>query len=254
MHISRAQNELHFMASNGTTWHENHGGWEQEKEHRGMVSAGWEQEHHGMACGKVPRISTYEVRSKALSSPAGESGNLGGFEHFRRSPMTAHAWLDCDAGSRQEMTGQSEVTALPRPPGLWMHRSRIETNQFVAFHAGIWTAADESNHTIRRIDPIDVMTSHESIANLPGPPQGALSMQRPLPVLSANAVPGLQAWDLPPEVPSVGTVGHPLNCSAPCKFYRKARGCLQGRQCTRCHLCFWTRKGSKNEHPGELRL
>jgi len=41
------------------------------------------------------------------------------------------------------------------------------------------------------------------------------------------------------DVPSAGSVGHPLTCRAPCKYYTKARGCLDGAKCDRCHLCSW---------------
>mmetsp|Transcript_103490 Transcript_103490/g.194721 ORF Transcript_103490/g.194721 Transcript_103490/m.194721 type:complete len:114 (-) Transcript_103490:212-553(-) len=44
---------------------------------------------------------------------------------------------------------------------------------------------------------------------------------------------------------SVGTLGHPLTCAAPCKFANRQRGCKDGDLCTRCHLCWWTRKCAK---------
>jgi len=40
--------------------------------------------------------------------------------------------------------------------------------------------------------------------------------------------------------PSVGSVGHPHMCAAPCKFAGK-HSCKDGASCTRCHLCTWTR-------------
>lgn len=43
-------------------------------------------------------------------------------------------------------------------------------------------------------------------------------------------------------VPSMGTIGHPLNCSkVGCKFFHRPRGCKDGLACIRCHLCTWTR-------------
>jgi len=38
---------------------------------------------------------------------------------------------------------------------------------------------------------------------------------------------------------SVGSVGHPNSCALPCKFFRRARGCKDGKHCTRCHVCAW---------------
>jgi len=42
-------------------------------------------------------------------------------------------------------------------------------------------------------------------------------------------------------VVSVGSVGHPQCCAAPCK-YASRRGCKDGAACARCHLCPWTRE------------
>lgn len=43
------------------------------------------------------------------------------------------------------------------------------------------------------------------------------------------------------DAPSVGSVGHPLSCSIACKYHHKTRGCKDGKNCKRCHLCIWTR-------------
>lgn len=44
-----------------------------------------------------------------------------------------------------------------------------------------------------------------------------------------------------PEVccnpPSVGSIGHPYTCAEFCKYAKKARGCKDGADCNRCHLC-----------------
>jgi hypothetical protein len=41
---------------------------------------------------------------------------------------------------------------------------------------------------------------------------------------------------------SRGSFGHPFNCSAPCKYVARLKGCRLQRQCLCCHLCKWTRK------------
>jgi len=38
---------------------------------------------------------------------------------------------------------------------------------------------------------------------------------------------------------SIGSVGHPNSCALPCKFFRRARGCKDGKNCPRCHVCAW---------------
>jgi len=44
--------------------------------------------------------------------------------------------------------------------------------------------------------------------------------------------------------PSVGSTGHPLCCGLPCKYFRK-KGCKDGPQCKRCHLCIFTKSCEK---------
>lgn len=39
------------------------------------------------------------------------------------------------------------------------------------------------------------------------------------------------------ELPSRGSLGHPLACALPCKFAMKKKGCKDGEDCDRCHLC-----------------
>lgn len=64
----------------------------------------------------------------------------------------------------------------------------------------------------------------------------------------------MQAGQLVPPPPkpfapvvltSKGTVGHPLNCADGCKYAKKGRGCKDGADCTRCHLCVWSKLGKK---------
>jgi len=38
-------------------------------------------------------------------------------------------------------------------------------------------------------------------------------------------------------MPSIGSRGHPHRCEEPCKFVWKNRGCRDGVNCLRCHLC-----------------
>eukprot|EP00931_Biecheleriopsis_adriatica_P120450 TRINITY_DN95579_c0_g1_i1.p1 TRINITY_DN95579_c0_g1~~TRINITY_DN95579_c0_g1_i1.p1 ORF type:complete len:231 (+),score=30.95 TRINITY_DN95579_c0_g1_i1:86-694(+) len=71
----------------------------------------------------------------------------------------------------------------------------------------------------------------------PCPPPAA---EIPVPIL--HPLPGL---DLPDNDYSLGTLGHPQNCSTPCKFVGKPRSCKDGKFCAYCHLCVWTRKAAK---------
>eukprot|EP00931_Biecheleriopsis_adriatica_P118038 TRINITY_DN93507_c0_g1_i1.p1 TRINITY_DN93507_c0_g1~~TRINITY_DN93507_c0_g1_i1.p1 ORF type:complete len:244 (+),score=36.36 TRINITY_DN93507_c0_g1_i1:66-734(+) len=47
------------------------------------------------------------------------------------------------------------------------------------------------------------------------------------------------AEELPPEYPSIGSIGHPRCCKEPCKYVLKGKGCKDGPRCDRCHICKW---------------
>ncbi|CAD7963197.1 unnamed protein product [Amoebophrya sp. A120] len=52
---------------------------------------------------------------------------------------------------------------------------------------------------------------------------------------------------------SKGSVGHPHACQQACKYHGKKSGCKDGKDCDRCHLCFWTSKLSGGRNSPEAR-
>eukprot|EP00928_Gymnodinium_smaydae_P062962 TRINITY_DN4667_c0_g5_i1.p1 TRINITY_DN4667_c0_g5~~TRINITY_DN4667_c0_g5_i1.p1 ORF type:complete len:335 (-),score=53.80 TRINITY_DN4667_c0_g5_i1:54-1058(-) len=70
----------------------------------------------------------------------------------------------------------------------------------------------------------------------------------PPPCLIAQAL-GSDSEDAAPALaacaPSLGSIGHPVNCRRACKYFGKRRGCKEGSKCERCHLCPWTRSNEK---------
>ncbi|CAE7736214.1 IPCS1, partial [Symbiodinium necroappetens] len=50
-----------------------------------------------------------------------------------------------------------------------------------------------------------------------------------------------------PDVCSIGSLGHPWGCAWACRFMKRGAGCVHGRQCTRCHLCTWSKGVLKME-------
>mmetsp|Transcript_61128 Transcript_61128/g.138112 ORF Transcript_61128/g.138112 Transcript_61128/m.138112 type:complete len:291 (+) Transcript_61128:61-933(+) len=57
---------------------------------------------------------------------------------------------------------------------------------------------------------------------------------------SVNVAGGHLPDDVPCPIASVGSIGHPLKCAMPCKYFqKKSRGCKDGQTCERCHLCHW---------------
>lgn len=45
--------------------------------------------------------------------------------------------------------------------------------------------------------------------------------------------------------PSVGSKGHPYFCGQVCKFAWRKKGCKDGKNCTHCHICRYTRKAAR---------
>lgn len=40
---------------------------------------------------------------------------------------------------------------------------------------------------------------------------------------------------------SVGSAGHPMCCGRACKYFWKPKGCKDGANCSRCHICAYSR-------------
>lgn len=57
---------------------------------------------------------------------------------------------------------------------------------------------------------------------------------------------------LPPPRSTVsrGSVGHPERCNRACKYAWRSRGCKDGENCVRCHLCRW-RRATERQVPSE---
>mmetsp|Transcript_3627 Transcript_3627/g.9157 ORF Transcript_3627/g.9157 Transcript_3627/m.9157 type:complete len:185 (+) Transcript_3627:101-655(+) len=50
------------------------------------------------------------------------------------------------------------------------------------------------------------------------------------------------------DPPSIGSIGHPHTCKDACKYVRKRRGCKDGANCERCHLCSWNQSSARRGH------
>lgn len=49
------------------------------------------------------------------------------------------------------------------------------------------------------------------------------------------------------ECTSIGTIGHPHTCGEPCKYVNRAKGCKDGLNCSRCHLCRWKKSSRQRQ-------
>jgi hypothetical protein len=65
------------------------------------------------------------------------------------------------------------------------------------------------------------------------------------------AIPDESTDDTPP---SVGSIGHPFTCNVACKYHSKKAGCKDGKLCSRCHLCRWSRCCEKFNGEGKVRM
>lgn len=73
----------------------------------------------------------------------------------------------------------------------------------------------------------------------------------PLPQIDAKATGEQQSPTA--LIISRGTIGHPFSCRGlGCKFSSKHRGCKEGVECTRCHLCVWKREAERREQRMQL--
>eukprot|EP00931_Biecheleriopsis_adriatica_P058768 TRINITY_DN35064_c2_g1_i1.p1 TRINITY_DN35064_c2_g1~~TRINITY_DN35064_c2_g1_i1.p1 ORF type:complete len:331 (-),score=44.87 TRINITY_DN35064_c2_g1_i1:37-1029(-) len=142
-----------------------------------------------------------------------------------------------------DFPSESKATASMLQPGPWQTRHLAEMKPLGMRYKATYDSS-ESQH------PSDSLCFQKSSADLSRPLQHVRPTQDPLPVLSTtliHAPPCLDAMHFG-EVPSVGSHGHPLNCNEPCKYSGKPKGCKDGKHCSRCHLCRWTRKRNKLEH------
>jgi hypothetical protein len=59
---------------------------------------------------------------------------------------------------------------------------------------------------------------------------------------------GMEIMEITAEnAPSPGSIGHPYTCAAACKYIKKPRGCKDGANCARCHICDFRNTKVKKE-------
>jgi len=66
-----------------------------------------------------------------------------------------------------------------------------------------------------------------------------------LPCSSEEALPEVRGEDVcltAANAPSKGSIGHPHYCASGCKYVKKPRGCKDGANCDRCHICSYRAK------------
>mmetsp|Transcript_45833 Transcript_45833/g.106523 ORF Transcript_45833/g.106523 Transcript_45833/m.106523 type:complete len:530 (+) Transcript_45833:134-1723(+) len=79
---------------------------------------------------------------------------------------------------------------------------------------------------------------------LTGPFNNMKCQLAPPPGLSLDGESEASTTDLNLVV-SYGSVGHPHKCALPCKYFGKSRGCKDGKNCMRCHICVWRHTDAK---------
>mmetsp|Transcript_30944 Transcript_30944/g.72166 ORF Transcript_30944/g.72166 Transcript_30944/m.72166 type:complete len:530 (-) Transcript_30944:228-1817(-) len=89
----------------------------------------------------------------------------------------------------------------------------------------------------------------DSMVPMPKALMGIESIDAAMSTATVPPPPGLAlpntAEALVSAVISVGSVGHPYKCGLPCKYFGKPRGCKDGKNCRRCHVCVWRHSDAK---------
>lgn len=163
-----------------------------------------------------------DLGQAALADPFHTSGGRNDFCIGQlRSPTTASTSdrsgsKACSESSAEGMIEQSEC--LPQSPSVEMESVRLKLSNL----------SRESDGVVRdfRESTLHVSTSSPCPRRLCEAPQ-------------CEQVTEVQI--------SVGSAGHPHRCGLPCKFSRRPGHCKDKDQCTRCHLCKWSKGREKQK-------
>lgn len=123
------------------------------------------------------------------------------------------------------------------PPGNMLKLPSAILNQpYIAFKAVVsspkwWTQGEDNStqdgkHASRKTST-DTQSTTASTESKRGSMQSVQSFEENMSVPKVTAE----------NAPSKGSIGHPYCCAAACKYNKKARGCKDGPNCDRCHLC-----------------
>jgi len=87
------------------------------------------------------------------------------------------------------------------------------------------------------VEVLEIQVSEQTVAGQSGPKDEVQGDSIHAPPTSAAIV-------------SSGSRGHPFNCGAPCKYFRRKGGCRDGASCLNCHECRWRRDTSSEQDVG----
>eukprot|EP00440_Ansanella_granifera_P053532 gb/GFBE01058035.1/.p1 GENE.gb/GFBE01058035.1/~~gb/GFBE01058035.1/.p1 ORF type:complete len:883 (+),score=186.78 gb/GFBE01058035.1/:1-2649(+) len=191
--------------------------------------------------------TSQELHTQKQSSPFGHSR-----QGSRWTPMQ---WID-----HQRPILESEQSTLAPAQGWSGGMSSGSSSRAPAGHDHLDFSDSASSTDLVRLQPMKIVPS-----SLPCTPEvtpmhpglwrtgfGPSAMQQPQ--LSEKAETAAAVVPPPPQpegavrpfIMSKGTVGHPDSCRGlGCKFSAKGRGCKEGPDCLRCHLCQWRRAPEK---------
>jgi len=188
---------------------------------------------------------------------------------MRRSSTWADAWEEEQlqgSGDPPSFVGGDALTLAPRDSTVSLGLSASRSQEYLACSDGrVHISCDSFSTSFESWCPENIGTpggSEDRDSSPATPPlveAGSRMPQVDAPSLveagsrtpPADAMPAVICvvpvvclpYEVPPpprHAPSFGSLGHPRACAAACK-YAKKRGCKDGAQCTRCHLCVWSR-------------
>lgn len=140
-------------------------------------------------------------------------------------------------GANRAMSGLSPPPFLAQKEHTPVKVMPLNTPEATPIHPGIWSGNPMQPHHMQALPTMPL-----AMYSTPAATQvdGLLSpASAPPPSLGSTPAPRS-------VVVSKGTIGHPHSCRRlGCKFASKERGCREGAECPRCHLCVWSRASEK---------
>lgn len=186
------------------------------------------------------------------------STSLGGFASVESNGRTMSTMSNMSGLGPPSLLLQKEQTPVKVMP--------LSTPEATPIHPGIWSQCRQGgvpggypisppNMAFFSAPQMSQMSQCPQV-DFMVPPQGPSVPPVPGPVPGVPGVPGVPAFPQASTMPaqtqprsivvSKGTIGHPHSCRGlGCKFASKERGCREGADCPRCHLCVWSRASEK---------
>jgi len=187
--------------------------------------AGEELPAKGMGAGRPP-VPGHDGEKDERNGSFTDTEKASGAGTFCSSePRPGTSWMRMRTPSPATPRDRGSKDSLP-PTDPALPSTMLQQLQYitaVVTKAPWFTQADSTSADWGKSSGVDTPRTRAST----GETAESLNIEEKLPVKEVTAE----------DAPSKGSIGHPYCCAAPCKYIKKARGCKDGVDCDRCHLC-----------------